>query len=50
MIAAIYDVAVDMHYNFYRIHQILRATPAMEADISSHVWTIEEIVSLLDGL
>jgi IS1 family transposase len=37
-----------MHYNFCRIHQTLRVTPAMEAGIASHVWTIEEVVSLLD--
>jgi len=35
-----------MHYNFARIHQTLRVTPAMEAGISQHVWTIQEIVSL----
>jgi IS1 family transposase len=37
-----------MHYNFCRIHQTLRVTPAMEAGIADHVWSIEEIVSLLD--
>lgn len=35
-----------MHYNFCRIHQTLRVTPAMEAGLSSHVWSISEIVSL----
>jgi hypothetical protein len=33
-----------MYYNFSRVHQTLRVTPAMEAD---HVWSIEEIVGLL---
>ena len=37
-----------MHYNFARIHQSIRVTPAMEAGISDHVWTIAEIVALLD--
>jgi len=37
-----------MHYNFCRIHQTLLVTPAMEAGISDHVWSIEEIVDLLD--
>jgi len=37
-----------MHYNFARIHQTLRVTPAMEAGISDHVWSLEEIASLLD--
>jgi hypothetical protein len=35
-----------MHYNFARIHQTLRVTPAMEAGISQHVWSISEIVML----
>jgi hypothetical protein len=34
-------------YNFARVHQTLRVTPAMEAGISKHVWTIDEIVGLL---
>jgi hypothetical protein len=37
-----------MHYNFARVHQTLRVTPAMEAGISNHVWTLEEIVGLID--
>jgi hypothetical protein len=43
------DQKVDagMHYNFARIHQTLRVTPAMEAGISNHVWSLEEIVGLL---
>lgn len=37
-----------MHYNFCRVHQTLRVTPAMEAGVSDHIWTIGELVSLLD--
>jgi hypothetical protein len=37
-----------MYYNFGRVHQTLRVTPAMEAGVSDHVWRIEEIVGLLD--
>jgi hypothetical protein len=37
-----------MYYNFARIHQTLRVTPAIEAGIAVHVWTLEEIVGLLD--
>jgi IS1 family transposase len=33
-------------YNFGRVHQTLRVTPAMEAGISSHVWSIREIAAL----
>lgn len=36
-----------MHYNFVRIHQSLRITPAMAAGVSNHVWDIQEIVGLL---
>ena len=36
-----------MHYNFARIHKTLRVTPAMEAGISDHVWTMEEIAALV---
>jgi IS1 family transposase len=36
-----------LYYNFARVHQTLRVTPAMEAGVSDHVWTIEEIVGLL---
>lgn len=36
-----------MYYNFGRIHQTLRVTPAMEADISDHVWSLEEIANLV---
>ena len=38
-----------MHYNFCRIHQTLRCTPAMEAGLSDHVWSLEEVVDLLDN-
>ena len=37
-----------VYYNFCRVHQALRVTPAMEAGLSDHVWTIAEIVALLD--
>ncbi len=36
-----------MWYNFGRVHQTLRVTPAMEAGVSGHVWSVEEIVALL---
>jgi hypothetical protein len=37
-----------MYYNFCRIHQSLRVTPAMEAGVSDHVWSLEEVIALLD--
>lgn len=45
-----------LYYNFCRVHKTLRVTPAMEAGLSDHVWTMEEVVrlteprSILDGL
>ncbi len=42
-----------MHYNFVRPHKTLAnpypRTPAMAAGVSDHIWTIEEIVSLVDS-
>ncbi len=35
-----------MYYNFARIHRTLRVTPAMEAGVSDHVWSLEEIAGL----
>lgn len=36
-----------MYYNFGRIHQTLKITPAMAAEISDHVWSLEEIAALI---
>jgi IS1 family transposase len=38
-----------VYYNFCRVHQTLRVTPAMEAGLTDHVWEIEELVGLLDS-
>src|SRR5262249_51528250 len=38
-----------MHYNFARIHQTLRTTPAMAAGISDHVWSFQEIAALAEA-
>jgi hypothetical protein len=40
--------AVALHfawYNFCRIHGSLRVTPAMEAGIADHVWSVKELLS-----
>ncbi len=37
-----------MYYNFARIHSTLRCSPAMAAGVSNTLWSIEDIVSLLD--
>src|SRR5712692_9652710 len=35
-----------MYYNFGRIHKSLRVSPAMEAGVADHLWTLEEIANL----
>ena len=37
------------YYNFCRIHQTLRVTPAMAAGVATRVWEIADIVALLDS-
>jgi hypothetical protein len=36
-----------MHYNFCRVHQTLRVTPAMQAGLTDHVWSVGELCALL---
>ncbi len=38
-----------LYYNFCRIHQTLRVTPAMEAGVGDHVRSIEEMAALLES-
>ena len=37
-----------MHYNFVRIHQTLRTTPAMAAGVTDRLWEVKDIVYLLE--
>ena len=37
-----------MNYNFVRIHQTLRVTPAMEAGVADTIWTLEDVAALAD--
>jgi IS1 family transposase len=37
-----------LHHNFARIHTTLRVTPAIEAGLTDHVWSLEEIVGVLE--
>ncbi len=39
-----------MFYNFCKIHSTLRVTPAMEAGIDDHVWSMEEVVMMADTM
>jgi len=36
------------YYNFCRVHQTLRVTPAMEAGLTDHIWSLAELVGLLE--
>lgn len=38
-----------LHYNFARIHKTLRITPAMAAGLADNVWSMEEVIGLLDA-
>jgi IS1 family transposase len=37
-----------MHYNFVRIHQTLRVTPAMAAGVTEKLWNLSDMVTVLD--
>lgn len=42
----VYSVCLyTMHYSHCRVHKTLRVTPAMEAGLTDHVWTIEEMLA-----
>jgi IS1 family transposase len=42
-----YAVALHfMYYNFARIHKTLRVSPAMQAGVTNHLWSLEEIAML----
>lgn len=38
-----------MWYNFVRVHKTLRTSPAMAARVSDHLWSMEDIVALIDA-
>jgi hypothetical protein len=35
-------------YNFVRIHKTLKVTPAMAAGVSDRLWSMEDVVALID--
>jgi hypothetical protein len=37
-----------MHYNFVRIHQTIRCSPAMEAGVTDRLWDLTDIVRIVD--
>jgi hypothetical protein len=39
------------HYNFCRVHETLRVTPAMQLGLTDHIWSVGELVAAaLDGV
>ena len=38
-----------MYYNFVRIHQTLKVTPAMAAGVTDRLWEMKDVVDLLDA-
>jgi hypothetical protein len=36
------------YYNFCQVHQRLRVTPAMEAGLADHIWTLTELAGVLE--
>ena len=38
-----------MYYNFVRVHQTLKVTPAMEAGLTDRLWDIKDLVALVDA-
>ena len=44
-----HSVAINsMHYNFVRIHQTLRCTPAMAAGVTTKLWELSDMVKVLE--
>jgi len=45
-----YSVAIHfMHYNFVRIHQSLRVTPAVAAGVTTKLWSIADMVQVIEA-
>jgi hypothetical protein len=38
-----------MHYNFCRVHKTLRVTPAMAAGVTDHVWSVADVVAIIEA-
>jgi IS1 family transposase len=39
-----------MHYNFIRVHQTLKTTPAIAAGVTDHRWTMEDLIAMMERL
>jgi len=38
-----------MYYNFVKVHQTLKVTPAMEAGLTDRLWDIADLVAIIDA-
>lgn len=48
-----HEAAVALHfmyYNFCRIHKTLRVTPAMQAGVCDYVWTMEDVLMMVETM
>jgi hypothetical protein len=37
------------YYNFCRVHSTIKTTPAVEAGLTDHVWTVKELLERLSA-
>lgn len=45
-----HSIALHMfNYNFIRIHQTIRVTPAMAAGVTDHLWSMLDLVALIEA-
>jgi hypothetical protein len=45
-----YQVALhQMFYNFVRVHQTLRVTPAMAAGVTTRLWEVSDIIAVVEA-
>ena len=44
-VVALYSV----WYNFVRVHKSLRVTPAMTANVSDRLWSIEDVTEMVEA-
>lgn len=42
-------MSLHLHYNFVRVHQTLKTTPAVAAGVSDHVWQLSKLIGLLES-
>jgi hypothetical protein len=46
----VYSVALHaMYYNFVRIHQTLKVTPAMAAGVTDRLWQMKDLIEMVEA-